>query len=658
MNRNFEDQERVMKSSRVTRVLAVPFTWVFALSMCATHLQAQVITTVAGTEFVYPNRPLPALKAPLGVISGLAFDTAGNLYIADPSNQLVFKMDRPGVVTAFTGNGTVGFSGDGGIATSAALNLGYVNFPPGHITYGNVSGGLATDSAGNLFIADTGNHRVRKVSPSRVITTIAGNGQQGFSGDGAAAALASLNNPASVAVDTAGNVFIADTGNVRVRKVSPSGIISTVAGNGVYDNSQSGPASQSPMYPPSGIAVDQAGSLYMGLIVNSGGALGTVSASGVLSLIPLPVVSCSPFIQGSLAFDQSGNLFFAGSCSAVFEMTTNGVFLPAPVAGGGSSPGEGIGEGFSGDGGPATAALLNGPLGLAADSMGNFFIADSANFRLRRVSTTGIINTVAGSGGYNYGGDGTAAVSANLSSPQGVAPDPAFRLLIADTVNNRIRQVGPDGIISTLAGTGAFNFSGDGGPAIAATLRQPYKVAGGLAGDVLIADSVNGRVRRVNSAGVISTVIGGGWSVAADANGDVFSSDPNGVYKVAPNGAATTLVTGIFAYDISSDLAGNVLVAGGFGDSTVRRLTTAGVIQVIAGNGGPGFSGDGGPATTSSLNSPSGVAMDGAGNIYIADSQNHRVRKVTPDGVINTFAGTGTAAFSGDGGPATSAALK
>jgi uncharacterized protein (TIGR03437 family) len=628
----------------------------------------QVITTVAGTDFVYPRQPLPGLRAPLGAITGLALDPAGNLYISDPSNAVVLKMDPQGVVTVIAGNGTVGFSGDGAAATSAAVNLGFVNLPAGNIIpESHFSGGIATDSAGNLFIADTGNHRVRKVSPLGVIATVAGNDQQGFSGDGAVATLASLNNPASVTVDSAGNMYIADTGNLRVRKVSPSGIITTVAGDGTDFYSQSGPATQSPLAPPTAIAVDKAGNLYIGPIFYSvyigpmsyseGLALAKVNGAGFMSLIPIPAGSCGLLV--SLAFDASGNLFISDYCT-VYQMTPDGVIVTrtdqgipfiAMVAGTGLFPY----SGFSGDGGPAAEALLNGPMGLAVDSAGNLFIADSANLRLRRVTAAGIISTVAGNAGYRYSGDGAPALSANLSSPQGVGADTAAGLYIADTANNRIRQVPPSGIMSTLAGTGDYGFSGDDGPAIAATLRQPHKVAVGLAGDVLIADSVNSRARRVNRAGTISTVTGGGWAVAADANGDVFSSDPNGVFKIAPDGALTTPVHGVFGYDIASDAVGNLLVADG--GVNVHGVTTDGVDRVIAGNNMLGFSGDGGPAAAAALNKPTGVAMDAAGNVYIADSVNHRVRKVTTDGVINTLAGTGTASFSGDGGAATAAAL-
>src|SRR4051794_28399968 len=230
--------------------------WLTAILLTSSSI-AQIITTVAGTDFVYPNRPLPALEAPFGPISGLAFDPSGNLFISDPGNAVVLKMDRQGIVSVYAGNGTVGFSGDGAPATTAALDLGLgTNY---------FSAGLATDSTGNLYIADTGNHRIRKVSPSGIITTVAGNGQRGFSGDNVAATATWLNRPVSVAIDSAGNLYISDTDNSRIRRVSAAGVITTVAGNGFDGSPQSGRlGTQTPISEPRGLAVDKGGNVYIG----------------------------------------------------------------------------------------------------------------------------------------------------------------------------------------------------------------------------------------------------------------------------------------------------------------------------------------------------------------------------------------------------------
>jgi uncharacterized protein (TIGR03437 family) len=619
----------------------------------------RVITTFAGTDFVFPRQPLPGLRAPIGQIAGMASDSSGNLYISDLSNSVVVKMDRAGIVSVFAGNGTVGFSGEGGPATSAALSLGsklpVFSGVLGASFYGipSMSGGIATDAEGNVFIADSGNHRVRKVSPAGVITTIAGSGQRGFSGDGAAATLASLNSPTAVAVDRAGNVFISDTLNHRVRKVSPAGIITTFVGSGnSLQDPVSGPATQSSVPNPAGIAADAAGNLYIASR-NAAPLLIKVSPSGVLSLIQLPASSLCQArrADAGLAFDGSGNLYMASAyCGAVYKMTPDGAIVTrngdiAVVAGAGQT----AVVGFSGDGGTAAAALLNRPTALAADAAGNLFIADTMNLRVRAVTPEGIINTVAGNGEWRYGGDGAPAASAYLSSPNGVAVDSAG-VLIADTRNNRIRRVTPDGRISTLAGTGNYSFSGDGGAAIAAALAKPTKVATGVSGDVLISDDGNGRIRRVDPAGAISTLAFGSGGVAEDAKGNVFLVQGNSILKkVPPIGTSSTVGTfSTGVSDIASDAVGNLLLAIST-QATVQQLTNGGATRAIAGLGAQCFSGDGGVATAATLYMPSGVATDAAGSVYIADTGNHRVRMVTPDGIINTLAGSGVAAC-GEGG--------
>ena len=244
----------------------------------------------------------------------------------------------------------------------------------------------------------------------------------------------------------------------------------------------------------------------------------------------------------------------------------------------------GTGEfGFSGDGGPAVEAELRNLYGVAVDSAGNLYIADTRNRRIRKIDSTGTITTIAGTGEVGFSGDGGPAAVARLTFPYGVAVDSAGNLYIADTGNQRIRKVDSTGTITTIAGTGEVGFSGDGGPAVEAELRNPYGVAVDSAGNVYIADSSNHRIRKVDSTGTITT---------------------------------------------------------------------------IAGTGEVGFSGDGGPAVEAELRSPRGVAVDSAGNVYIADVSDRRIRKVDSTGTITTIAGTGEVGFSGDGGPAVEAELR
>ncbi len=484
-----------------------------------------IITTVAGSTWVFRGDGGPATQASLGELGGVTVDPAGNVFVADSGNNMVLKISPASVLIVVAGKGTSGFSGDGGPATQASLFLAL--FQPS---------GVAVDAAGNLFIPEAYNHRIRKVSPGGIITTVAGNGNEGFAGDGGPATSASLNFPVGVAVDAAGNLYIADWNNFRIRKVSPSGVITTVAGNGISGFSgDGGPAASASLANPYGVAVDGAGNLY--LPDGNNHRIRKVSPGGVITTV-------------------------AG----------NGI------------------RGFSGDGGPATSASLAQPHGVAVDGAGSLYIADQGNNRIRKVSLDGVITTVAGNGIPRFTGDGGSATSASLAFPYGVALDAAGNLYIADTANHRIRQLSPSGIITTVAGNGSFSFSGDGGPATGAALHFPGGLAVDVAGNLYIADTNNERIRKVSINGVITTV---------------------------------------------------------------------------AGNGIQGFSGDGGPATSASLNfppsripAPGGVALDGAANLYIADTNNNRIRKVSPSGVITTVAGNGTIGPSGDCGPATSASLR
>ena len=340
------------------------------------------------------------------------------------------------------------------------------------------------------------------------ITTIVGMGRRGSGGDGGPAVSALLNGPTGVAVDVAGNVYIADEFNYRIRKVNAWGIITAFAGTG-SGGGDGGPAVDARLSRPSGVAVDGEGNVYIADTFNH--RIRKVDSTGTITTI-------------------------AGSGRTGLN---NG--------------------GFGGDGGPATAARLREPHGVAVDGAGNLYIADTGNHRIRKVDTSGVITTIAGSGG-GFNGDGGPAIDAQLYSPHGVAVDGAGNLYIADFRNNRVRKVDSTGTITTIAGTGPSGYlgiyGGDGGPAVDAQLYFPSDVALDGAGNLYIADVRNDRIRKVDSTGTITT---------------------------------------------------------------------------IAGSGGRGFGGDGGPAVDAQLNQPSGVALDGAGNLYIADTENNRIRVVTPN---------------------------
>ncbi|MER6434252.1 NHL repeat-containing protein [Streptomyces sp900105245] len=340
-----------------------------------------------------------------------------------------------GTIITAAGNGEAGFVVDGGPAVGTKLNT---------------PRGVAADREGNLYIADLSNHRIRKVTPGGIITTVAGNGQAGFVSDGGPAVATKLHTPQSVAVDGSGNLYIADYGNHRIRKVTPDGIITTVAGNG------------------------QAG------FVSDGG----------------PAVATKLHYPIDVAVDGSGNLYIADYHNhRVRKMTPDGIITT--VAGNGQA-------GFVSDGGPAVATKLNYPWGLAVDEDGNLYIGDRYNHRVRKVTPAGIITTVAGTGQAGYVADGGPAVATSLHYPTGLAVDGAGNLYIGDGHNHRVRKVTPNGNVTTVAGNGIAGYVADGGPAVGQQLYYPYSVAVAPSGDLYIGDNNNHRVRKVIGAATVT----------------------------------------------------------------------------------------------------------------------------------------------------------
>lgn len=630
------------------------------------------ITTVAGRPD--SGDGAAATSALMHLPQDVATDAAGNVYVADTYNHRVRRVSTTGTITTVAGNGTSGFSGDGGAATSAQLR-----FPEG----------VWVDPTGNLYIADSGNHRVRLVTTAGTISTVAGTGTAGFSGNGGPATAARLNDPKDITTDTAGNLYIADNENHRIRKVTTGGTISTYAGNGVEGYAGDGAAATAArLNDPTGVAINTtSGVLYIGDTDNN--RIRQVSASGTITTYvgdgtagdlnhgqlskskinsPARIVYASGLYMADtdnqkIKFVTTGDSIstiagsgvrgFAGDGGAATSALLN---EPTGVAVSGSTPyiadsqnhrvRRRVAAGtistyagkshFGGDGGPATDAALNRPFGLATDNAGNVFIADTENHRVRRLSG-GTITTLGGSGTAGFSGDGGAATSAQLNSPYDVAADAAGNVYVADTLNHRVRKIDAGGTITTVAGTGMLGFSGDGGPATAAQLHHPIGLELDSSGNLYIADFDNHRIRRVTPAGTITTVAGNGF----------------GTY--CGDGGAATSACLENPTDAEVDDAGNLYIAD-YGNSRVRKVT-AGTIRTVAGNGSGFTSGDGGAATSAGVPTPVGVGVDGAGNVFIASSGGGRIRKVDLAGAISTVAGNGSFGFSGDGGPATSGEL-
>ena len=626
------------------------------------YSQTYIIQTFAGGGV--PSN-IPGASAILGRVSGVASDNAGNIYIASPVNasSLVYPVVvrvnlTSGLLTLVAGTGISGHNGDNGPATNAQLSFpSSLAFKNGnlYIADGNwvrkvangvittVAGGgsqfadnvlatstrlnasgIAVDNAENLYITDTLSNRVRKIT-NGVITTVAGNGTVGFSGDGNSATSAQLALSAAVqagiAVDTAGNIYFTDYGNVRIRKVS-NGVITTVAGNGMQslgsgDNGDNGPATSGALSNPAGIAIDPSGSsLY---IANS-----------------------------------SGN-------NSIRKVVNDVIFT---IAGGGVLS-------FTGDNGPALGAGVISPQGVALDDQGNYFIADSGNGRVRKVASL-MITTIAGSGVSGLVGDNGPATSGQLVGPADVAVDSASNVYIADGGNARVRKVSAsNSVITTVAGNGGIGPAGDGGPATAAALLAPSNLALDFAKNLYITDT--GQIRRVSATGDITTVLANAAGPAAvDAQGNIYIADKQNHQVIEIAGGLKTVIAGTgtpgFSGDnglptsaqlfqptrVILDSLGRVFVIDS-GNSRIRRIIKDVMITTVAGNGTVGDSGDNGPATSAGLSAPLSLAVDSSGNLFIGVAGS-RVRRVS-NAVITTVAGTGVPGFTGDNGPAANARL-
>lgn len=750
------------------------------------------ISTYAGTGTAgFSGDGGPAAAAELNGPAWLGIDSAGNLLVDDENNNRIRAITPSGTITTVAGNGTAGFSGDGGAATNAEIN--------GAQTVTGLAGG-------GFLIGDSANNRVRKVDSSGNITTIAGNGTGGFAGDGGAATSAELNQPEAAIMDASGDLLIADCSNQRIRKVDSSGNISTIAGTGTSGFSgDGGPAANAQFNCPVGLVLS-AGSLFVSdygngairKISNSGaGTITTIAGQGIGGINNTFNRVVQPWI------DNSGRLFFADWwdgrvwVQSIADLLSLSNVAPSSVA---------LGQTFAytltvanpGGAGTATGVTLSDPLptnvtyvsatssaGTCSQSSGTVTCAlgtlnpgdvvtatisvtapnatvqlsntatvaanetdpapaDNTATALTGVNATDLALTATGSpsqvlvgqpltytlgvqnlssnvtaGGVSLadtlpagatfqtytasqgsctpsGGTVTCAVgsvapsatatvgitvaapptaqtmtdqatvtginpdpnpgnnSASVQTtvvgpgsilpfnvccgfrPQGVAEDTAGNVYVAYSSTNQVIKVDTSGNSSVYAGTGGAGSSGDGGPATAAQLNQPYYLSFDAAGDLLIADWGNNEIRAVNSAGTISTVAGNG---SAGYSGD--------------GGAATSA-------QLSGPQAVTGLAGGGFlisetGNNVVRKVDASGKISTIAGTGSAGYSGDGGQATSAQLNEPEGTAVDPAGNILIGDCSNNVVRKIDTTGKITTIAGTGSKGFSGDGGPATQA---
>lgn len=652
---------------------------VVALCMGAGETQAQgVISTLAGTDWVFPADGQPAIQAPLANVEQMRSDAQGNLYLPDADQNYLFRIGFDGRIEVLAGTGAPASRGDNGPARLASLHS---------------PRGIVLDGAGNLYVSEYLGHRIRRISPDGQITTIAGTGAAGFAGDGGPATAARLNNPTNLEVDSRGVLYVLDTSNARIRRIDPGGTISTIAGTGTSGFSgDGGPATAAQIQLFRGLAIDPGGNLYFSSgsrirRIDGSGTITTVVGNGVRDFaIDGAAATATPLRgPGGLAFDAQRRLVFAESDGyRVRRVTSAGTI--GTVAGSGTF-------GYDGDGLAAFQAAMGFPRSLAIDPGGNLFVYDQFCTCIRRVNTRGVIQTAAGNGSYGrvpdsspasqayvfaprglaFDGDGNLLVAnqgldrigmitpagayrevageaagccrdglparqALISDPNGMALDAAGRVYFSEFGFDLIRRIDRDGTIRTFAGNRTSGFSGDGGPATSAAMNDPAGLAFDSGGNLYVAEFNGRRIRRITPEGTISTFAGDGQNRYAGDGGPAAAASFRNPYGLAITRSGDILVTDLF-------------------DHRIRRIVPDGTISTIAGDGRAASSGDGGPAAAASVNTPSGLAVDRDGSILVLERDGNRVRRIAPDGIITTIAGNGTRGYSGDGGPSPDAAF-
>ncbi|HEY2324047.1 MAG TPA: hypothetical protein VGJ82_14415, partial [Thermoanaerobaculia bacterium] len=581
---------------------------IFAIFVIVQAASGQQLTSewFAGPQGGFGKADGDVSTAWFGLTYGIAVDRSGNIYVGD--NYATVRKISSGQVTTLAGLANQTGTADG---TGAQARF---RFPLA----------LTVDQSGNLWIADSYAHVVKKITPQGVVTTMIGHADQAGSTDGPAAT-ALLNNPTGLVFDPAGTLYIADAGNCVVRALSTSGTVSTIAGT--------------------------AG--WCGIVD------GTGSAARLQSL-------------DDITIDPSGNLF-------VSQVGDNVVRKITPQRAVTTFAGR---AGFSGSSdGTGSAARFHYPRGLASDANGNIYVADSSNDTIRKITPAGVVTTVAGSAGF-YGDVDGHTYWAVFNAPERVALDGAGNIYVSDCANLKVRKIDLNGDVTTIAGNSDPGGFIDG-PAASARFRYPHAAVSDSAGNVYVADIYNDSIRKIR-AGIVSTLAGNGYSGAVDGTGSaarfnspqglaidaganvyVADHDNQAIRKITPAGVVTTFAghlgstgssdgTGSSAFfygpaGIATDSAGNFYVTDQY-NATVRKITPAGVVTTLAGLAGARGNTDG-IGNAARFNVPIGIAVDGAGNVYVSDS--NAIRRVTQAGAVTTVAGNPSQSGYVDGAPST-----
>ncbi len=681
------------------------------------------VTTIAGSPGLTgstDHTPASGAQARFGLVEGAAKDSAGNVFIADHSNHTIRKLATDGTVTTFAGMAGLPGSTDG--TGSAARFRGPAQ--------------IAIDSSDNIYVADYLNHTIRKIEANGDVTTLAGSaGYTGTTDDTGSAAR--FNNPHGIAVDSSGNVYVGDRYNHSIRKITSGGTVSTLAGLSGTSGTADGAGTAARFNQPLGISVDSSGNLYVAdwgnhtlRKVTSTGVVTTIAGSaGLAGSADGSPVAAKFFRPHGMDMDSSNNLYIADNPShTIRKVTPDGIVTTLAGSAGLSGATNGVGSAarfyepvdvavgnadnlyiadnmnhcirkvsptgtvstFAGTCGSAgyldhatgTSAKFRNPVGIEADASNNLYVAEDQNHTIRKITTGGVVTTIAGAAGISGSSDSGAggAVPARFNYPHGITMDDNGKLFIADNTNHTIRTMDDNGVIATFAGTAGENGSTNN-TGSAASFDFPQAVAKSSNGSLFVTDWTKHLIRKISPAAVVTTFAGTGSSGTADGTGTSASFNrPVGIYvnssdeiyvvdhynhcirKITQAGVVTTFA-GLcgtsgsadgtaaarfnYPYMISGDSTGNLYVTDEY-NHTVRKISSDGVVSTLAGSAGSAGYIDGG-IILGKFNTPTGVVTDSSGNIFVADTANKVIRKVTPAGVVSTFAGTAGSSGTSDG---------
>jgi len=568
---------------------------------------AGAVTTLAGLAGHSGSSDGTGSAARFSYPSGVATDSSGNVFVADYDNSTIRKITPAGAVTTLAGLAKSLGSSDG---TGSAARFSYPV-------------AVATDSSGNVYAADDNNFTIRKITPAGAVTTMAGLAGVAGSADGTGSA-ARFDQPAGVATDSSGNVYVADANNRTIRKITPAGAVTTLAGLAGSFGSTDGTGSAARFDDPRSVATDSSGNVYVADAnnftirkISPAGAVTTLAGlAGVAGSADGTGSAARFYIPVAVATDGSGNVYVADYSHAIRKISPAGAVTT--VAGLAGNPGSADGTGG--------AARFDGPLGVATDSSGNVYVADSDNHTIRKITPAGVVTTLAGLAGVDGSTDGTGT-TARFYNPRAVATDSSGNVYVADTFNATIRKITPAGAVSTLAGLAGYLGSSNG-TGSAARFSHPSGVATDSSGNVYVADSLNNTIRKITPAGAVTTLAGlAGIAGSTDGTGSAARFDQ-------PAGVAI-------------DISGNVYVADYY-NNTIRKISAAGAVTTLAGFAGSSGSADG-MGSAARFYYPAAVATDSSGNVYAADYYNNTIRKITAAGAVTTLAGLAGSSGSADG---------